>query len=171
MPNPDLGGALLLRSRSVLRLTHGPLMADKPPLGVKSQRSCKHVRIFLMLDEGVISSHNPSPNPEHSSPNTFFFLRELWTGEQSLPRDRSLFWPQETEDAWCSLSITSQDGGGTHCSTIIHSGMGTGETWDIGAVPRSGVFVRYGVLATSGVLAFSGVLDRLNILAMSGLGD
>ena len=60
MPNPDLGGALLLRSRSVLQLTRGPLMADEPPLGVKSQRSCKRVRIFLMLDEGVISSLDSS---------------------------------------------------------------------------------------------------------------
>ena len=137
-----------------------------------------------LVAEGPVCSRDPSSDfdssfnsdPERAAAN-IFFLRALCKGEWSLSTVRSLFRPQEMEVVRCSLSVTSRDGGDTHCSTTIQFGAGAGETWDIGALPRSRVFVWTGVLALSEVMAFSGVrvcsrvLDRSDVLTLSGIGD
>ena len=174
MPKSNLSGTMFLRNRPVLGVTRGPTDGGGASSGVKSRRSCSLVNALLMFGEGAISSSespaaggsspDPSPDPDRAVPKAFFSFWELWTGEGSLPVVRSLFRPQETEVVRGSLADIMCEGGGAHCSTSIQSKAGAGETCDIGALPRSRVFVRYGVLILSGVLALSGVLDRSNVL-------
>ena len=147
-------------------------MVEAPTPGVKNRRTCNRVKIFLMFDDGVISSlsssaadgpfHDPSPDPERATANTLR-LRELCPGEWSLYAVRSLFWPQEAEVARRSLTDITCEGGGAHCSTIMQLGAGACGAWAIRVLPRSGVFICSGVLILSGVMALSGVLDHSNI--------
>jgi hypothetical protein len=112
-------------------------MAEAPPPGFKSRHSCSRVKTFLMFGEGVISSsdsyavdvpsHDPSPDPERLTANTFFFLRELCRGEWSLSATLSLFRPQEAKAARRSLAVVAWEVGGTHCSSIMQSGAGACE--------------------------------------------
>ena len=127
-----------------------------------------------MFGEGAISSlespatagssPHPSPDPDRTVPEAFFSFQELWPGEGSLLVVRSLFRPHETEAVRGSLADIACEGGDAHCSTIMQSRTGAGETCDTGAFPLSGVFVRSGVLILSGVLALSGVMDRSDAL-------
>ena len=149
-------------------------MAEEPPPGVKSHRSCSLVNTLLMLGEGVTSSsesraaagssRDPSPDPDRAAPEAFFSFRDLWPGEGSLPVARSLARPQEMEVVRGSLVDISCEGGGAHGSTIMQSRAGASETCDTSALPLSGVFVRSGVFIRSGVLALSGVRDRPDAL-------
>ena len=92
-------------------------MAEAPPPGVKSRRSCNLVTTFLMFGDGVTSSsessatdapsHDPSPYPERTAANTFFFLRKLCQGEWSFLAMRTLFRAEEAESARRSLADIS----------------------------------------------------------------
>ena len=156
-------------------------MAEEPPSGIKSRRSCSLVNTLLMFGEGAISSSelfaaggssfDLSPDPDRVVPEAFFSFRELWTGEGSLPLVGSMFLPHEREVVRGSIADIACEGGGVHSSTIIQSKAGAGETCDTSALPLSGVFVRSGILILSGVLALSGVLDCSNVLPRSGFGE
>ena len=134
-----------------------------------------------MFGEGAISSSkspaaarsssNPSPDPDRVVPEAFFSFRELWPGEGSLPVGRSLFRSHETEAVRGSLADIACEGGSAHCSTIMQSRTGAGETCDTGVFPLSGVFVRSDVLIISGVLALSGILEYSDALPRSRFGD
>ena len=155
-------------------------MAEEPPPWDESLHSRNLVNT-LMFGEGAISSSessaadgfslDPSPDLERPVPNNFFFFRELWTGEGSLPVVRSLFRPQETDVVRGSQIDCTCEEGAAHCSTIIQSGAGVGGVWTRRIFPWSGVLVRSGVLLCSGVLALSGVLDWFDVLPLSGFGD
>ena len=147
---------MLLRSCSVLELTCGP--ADD---GSSSSE-------WSVADP---SSHDPSPDPEHSTATTFFFLREPWRGEWSLFAVRSLFRLQEAKPLRRSLADVLWEGGGTHMSTIVQSRVGAGEVWATGALPRSGVFARSRVFIQSGILVRSEVLFFSGVMALSSVLD
>ena len=99
-------------------------MAEEPPPGVKSRRSCNLVNILLMFREGAISSLEllvadrsspaPSPDLDRTVSAAFFSFRKLWTCEGSLLVVCSLFRPHETEVVRGSLAdIACEDGGAT----------------------------------------------------------
>ena len=106
-------------------------MAEEPPPGVKSLRSCSLVNTLLMFGKGAISSSESpaaagsspdlSPDPDRTVPEAFFSFQELWPGEGSLPVVCSLFRPHETEAVRGSLANIACEGRGANCSTIMQS--------------------------------------------------
>jgi hypothetical protein len=111
-------------------------MAEAPPPGVKSGRSCSRAKTFLIFGEGAISSsdsagdlpsHDSSPDLERFATSTYF-LRELYRGKWSLSATLFMFRLQEAEAVRHSLAIVAWEGGSIHCSSIMQSGAGAGET-------------------------------------------
>ena len=138
----------------------GPLIADAPPLGVKSLHLCSRVKIFRMLGDGVTSSsvssaaegpsQDPSSEPKCSVVGIFcFFWRVLCFGYWLLSAILSVFLLHGVGVILLSRIVKDCEGGCPHCSTIMQSGGGGCEACATRAFLRSGVLVCFRVSTLS----------------------
>ena len=107
-------------------------MAEESPPRNESLHFSSRVNTLLMFGEGATfflnsfaadgSTPDPSPDSDRAALSAFFFFRELWNGERSLPVVRSLFRPQKIVAARGSLTDYTCESGVVHCSTTMQSG-------------------------------------------------